>query len=74
MGGYGCEKHARKTCRRKPHRPLPGLAQRDTGTQELLEHLMVGSEEHIEWLETQLFNPKPLPVPPRLERNEARPV
>jgi bacterioferritin len=26
----------------------------DTGTRELLEHLIVESEEHIEWLETQL--------------------
>jgi bacterioferritin len=30
------------------------LEQGDTGTRELLEHLIVESEEHIEWLETQL--------------------
>jgi bacterioferritin len=30
------------------------LEQGDTGTRELLEHLMVESEEHIEWLEAQL--------------------
>jgi bacterioferritin len=30
------------------------LEQRDTGTRELLEHLIVEGEEHIEWLETQL--------------------
>jgi bacterioferritin len=30
------------------------LEQGDTGTRELLEHLIVESEEHIEWLEAQL--------------------
>ncbi len=30
------------------------LEQGDTGTRELLEHLIVEGEEHIEWLETQL--------------------
>ena len=30
------------------------LEQGDTGTRELLEHLIVAGEEHIEWLETQL--------------------
>ena len=29
------------------------LEQGDTGTREILEHLIVESEEHIEWLETQ---------------------
>lgn len=28
--------------------------QGDTGTRELLEHLIVEGEEHLEWLETQL--------------------
>lgn len=26
----------------------------DTGTREMLEHILVDSEEHVEWLETQL--------------------
>jgi bacterioferritin len=30
------------------------LEQGDTGTRELLEHLIVEGEEHVEWLETQL--------------------
>src|SRR5919109_69992 len=30
------------------------LEQNDPGTRELLEHLIVEGEEHIEWLETQL--------------------
>jgi bacterioferritin len=30
------------------------LEQGDPGTRELLEHLIVEGEEHIEWLETQL--------------------
>ena len=30
------------------------LEEGDTGTRELLEHLIVEGEEHIEWLETQL--------------------
>ncbi len=30
------------------------LEQGDTGTRELLEHLIVEGEEHLEWLETQL--------------------
>jgi bacterioferritin len=30
------------------------LEQGDTGTRELLEHLIVESEDHIEWLEAQL--------------------
>ena len=30
------------------------LGEGDTGTRELLEHLIVEGEEHIEWLETQL--------------------
>jgi bacterioferritin len=30
------------------------LEQGDTGTRELLEHLIVEGEAHIEWLETQL--------------------
>jgi len=30
------------------------LKQGDTGTRELLEHLIVEGEEHLEWLETQL--------------------
>jgi bacterioferritin len=30
------------------------LKQGDTGTRELLEHLIVEGEEHVEWLETQL--------------------
>jgi bacterioferritin len=30
------------------------LEQGDTGTRELLEHLIVAGEEHVEWLETQL--------------------
>ena len=30
------------------------LEQGDTGTPELLEHLIVESEEHLEWLEAQL--------------------
>ncbi len=30
------------------------LEQGDTGRRELLEHLIVEGEEHIEWLETQL--------------------
>jgi len=30
------------------------LEQGDTGTRELLEHLIVEGEEHLEWLESQL--------------------
>jgi bacterioferritin len=30
------------------------LEQADTGTRELLEHLLVGAEEHVEWLEAQV--------------------
>jgi bacterioferritin len=30
------------------------LEQGDVGTRELLEHLIVEGEEHVEWLETQL--------------------
>ena len=30
------------------------LEQGDTGTRELLDHLIVEGEEHLEWLETQL--------------------
>ncbi len=30
------------------------LEQGDTGTRELLEHLIVEGEDHVEWLETQL--------------------
>src|ERR671923_1267607 len=30
------------------------LEQDDTGTREILEHLIVEGEEHVEWLETQL--------------------
>jgi bacterioferritin len=30
------------------------LEQGDTGTRELLEHLIVEGEEHVEWLETQM--------------------
>jgi bacterioferritin len=30
------------------------LEQEDTGTRELLEHLVVDGEEHIEWIDTQL--------------------
>ena len=30
------------------------LEQGDTGTRELLEHLVMSGEEHIEWLEAQL--------------------
>ena len=30
-----------------------GLEQGDTGTRELLEHLIVEGEDHVEWLETQ---------------------
>ena len=25
----------------------------DVGTRELLEHLLVGEEEHLDWIETQ---------------------
>jgi bacterioferritin len=31
------------------------LEQGDIGTRELLEHLIVEGEEHVEWLETQLL-------------------
>ncbi|MGE0822980.1 MAG: bacterioferritin [Candidatus Binatia bacterium] len=31
------------------------LAQADTGTRELLEHVLVSAEEHIQWLEAQVF-------------------
>jgi bacterioferritin len=31
------------------------LEQGDPGTRELLEHLIVESEEHVEWLETQMY-------------------
>ena len=27
--------------------------QGDVGTRELLEHLLVGEEEHLDWIETQ---------------------
>jgi bacterioferritin len=30
------------------------LEQGDTGTRELLEHLIVEGEDHVDWLETQL--------------------
>ena len=29
------------------------LEQGDSGTRELLEHLLVGEEEHLDWIETQ---------------------
>ena len=29
------------------------LEQADTGTRELLEHILVSAEEHIQWLEAQ---------------------
>jgi len=29
------------------------VAQGDVGTRELLEHLLVGEEEHLDWIETQ---------------------
>jgi len=31
------------------------LEQADTGTRELLEHILVNAEEHIQWLESQTF-------------------
>lgn len=31
------------------------LEQADTGTRELLEHVLVSAEEHIQWLEAQTF-------------------
>src|SRR4029434_8968271 len=31
------------------------LEQADTGTRELLEHILVSAEEHIQWLEAQTF-------------------
>lgn len=31
------------------------LEQADTGTRELIEHILVGAEEHIHWLESQTF-------------------
>lgn len=31
------------------------LEQSDTGTRELLEHILVNAEEHIQWLESQTF-------------------
>lgn len=31
------------------------LEQADTGTRELLEHILVSAEEHIQWLEAQAF-------------------
>jgi bacterioferritin len=42
---------------------LPGLRkavafcieQADTGTRELIEHILVSAEEHIHWLESQVF-------------------
>ena len=30
------------------------LEQADTGSRELLEHLLVSAEEHVEWLEAQV--------------------
>jgi len=30
------------------------LEQADTGSRELLEHLLVSAEEHVEWLEVQV--------------------
>ena len=29
------------------------LSEGDPGTRELLEHLVVGEEEHLDWIETQ---------------------
>jgi bacterioferritin len=29
------------------------LQEGDPGTRELLEHLLVGEEEHLDWIETQ---------------------
>ena len=29
------------------------LEKADAGTRELLEHLLVGEEEHLDWIETQ---------------------
>ena len=31
------------------------LEQADTGTRELLEHILVSAEDHIQWLEAQTF-------------------
>ena len=31
------------------------LEKADTGTRELIEHILVGAEEHIHWLESQTF-------------------
>jgi bacterioferritin len=31
------------------------LEQADTGTRELLEHLLVSAEEHVQWLEAQMY-------------------
>jgi bacterioferritin len=31
------------------------MEQADTGTRELLEHMLVSAEEHIQWLEAQTF-------------------
>ena len=31
------------------------LEQADTGTRELIEHILVSAEEHIQWLESQTF-------------------
>ncbi len=31
------------------------LEQADTGTRELIEHILVSAEEHIHWLESQTF-------------------